>query len=65
MKKLTLLLVFISIFGYAQTTTLPANQERLQQEFLDRMNPDALTPQVAKEKLQILMLAYSKEIKKN
>ena len=46
MKKLTFLLLFISIFGYAQTTTLPKIQERLPQEFLDRMNPNALTPQV-------------------
>ena len=46
MKKITFLLVFISIFGYAQTTTLPSIQERFPQEFLDRMNPDALTPQV-------------------
>ena len=46
MKKITFLLVFISIFGYAQTTTLPSIQERFLQEFLDRMNPDALTPQV-------------------
>ena len=35
MKKLTLLFVFISIFGYAQTTTLPSIQERFSQEFLD------------------------------
>jgi hypothetical protein len=46
MKKLTLLLAFISTFGYAQTTTLPANQERFPQEFLDRLNTYALTPQV-------------------
>ena len=46
MKKLTFLLVFISIFGYSQTPILPSIQERLPQEFMDRMNPNALTPQV-------------------
>ena len=47
MKKfLTILLVFISIVGYAQTTTLPSIQERFPQEFMDRMNPNALTSQV-------------------
>ena len=46
MKKLTFLLVFISIFGYAQAPILPSIQERFPQEFLYLMNPNALTPQV-------------------
>ena len=46
MKKLPFLFFFISIFGYAQTITLPSTQDRFPQEILDRMNPNALTSQV-------------------
>ena len=46
MKKIiTLLTVFISIFGYSQTTTLPSMQDRLSQDMLDKMNPNAITSQ--------------------
>ena len=47
MKKdyLHFLLVFISIFGYSQTTTLPSIQDRLSQDMLDKMKPNAITSQ--------------------
>ena len=46
MKKIiTLLTVFISIFGYSQTTTFPSIQDRLSQDMLDKMKPNAITSQ--------------------
>ena len=45
MKKITFLLVFISIFGYSQTTTLPSLQDRLSQDMLDKMKPNVITSQ--------------------
>ena len=39
MKKLTFLLVFISIVGYSQTPILPSIQERLPQDLVEKMKP--------------------------